>query len=108
MPATDAQKSAAKDNPVSVKLMRDKQTQKPYLRVELRSRVKPEQVAMHPIYDLTNGDRLRRGVQTAGGALAEHQNEILGDHHDPSECAHMATEALARLVSFLREQGVVS
>ena len=106
MAATDAQKLTSDQNPISVKLMRDHQTQKPYLRVDLRSRIKPEQVAMHPIYDLTNGDRIQRAVQTAGGALAEHQNEILGDHHDPSECARMATEALSRLVSFLQEQGI--
>lgn len=91
---------------LSVKIMQCSETEKPYLRVELRSLMKTGAVSQYPIYNLTDGDHVRREVQAGSGALAEHQNELYGDHHDPEEIAKDSVEVLKRLVDHLKSEGL--
>jgi hypothetical protein len=66
-----------------------------FLRVSLRSINKPSVISRHEIDIDRYPDQAAclNVVAAAGGALAEHQYEMYGDTHEPSECAKAAHEA---------------
>lgn len=72
-----------------------------FMRVQLRSNVRPEILSRHEI-DLdkhTNEADFIREVEIGAGALAEHQQVMYGDAHDPSECAKAAVEAAKEILA---------
>lgn len=98
-----AERPGMSSNNVEVKFMRTKDPIKPrfYFRVELRSEVRPA----HKVHiDVVFSNNMEHIMQTAGGALAEKQNELLGDRHNPSEVAAAAWEAYRELKSELNSK----
>jgi hypothetical protein len=52
------------------------------------------------------GSDLRKHIETAGGALAEYQNERYKDNHDPEQCARFADKLFVGLATKLKEKGL--
>lgn len=71
-----------------------------YMVVKLRSVVRPELISYYSVdLDKHTSERdflYEMGV--AGGALAERQNELYLDHHDPAECVKAAVEVASDIM----------
>lgn len=50
--------------------------------------------------------QLEKKIEALGGALAEIQNEKLGDTHEPSDCARAAKEAWRKLAVNMKTKGI--
>ena len=71
-----------------------------FMRVSLRSNVRPIIISRHEVdLDRYTGEReFLKMVLLDGGALAEHQDQTLGDSHDPAECAKAAVRAATEIL----------
>ncbi len=76
-----------------------------YISVRLRSQVKPNVISFKDldINELGSARALADAAEIAGGALAEYQNKLYGDQHDPSQCAALAKETFTELWTELTE-----
>lgn len=66
----------------------------PFIVVSLYSDAKPARVSKQELAlgRYSSQDEFLRAAEAAGGALAEHQNELYGDDHEPTACAAAAVE----------------
>lgn len=70
-----------------------------FVQVRLRSQIKTNVISFKDleINEIGSTLALHDASEVAGGALAEYQNELYGDQHDPSQCAALAKEAFTEL-----------
>lgn len=66
-----------------------------FFRVRVRSVKKPEVISFCDVH--RNVDRLPYAIQVAAAALAEKQNNELGDNHDPDMFARQALDCLKEI-----------
>ena len=89
---------------VALNLFRNRDTSEKYYRLELRSKMKPGRISRHEIPYTES--RLEYAMEVAGGALAEHQNNIYGDDHDPDAVAAASKRALGELKKKIELEGL--
>lgn len=53
------------------------------------------------------GKELRNMVEAMAGSLAEHQNTVYKDNHDPQEIARMALEVYDRLIREIEQRKLI-
>lgn len=90
---------------VEVTLQRDRTTDRYFFGIELCSGVREGNLSWSALDPKTPS--LEQAMMVAGAALAEHQNELHGDQHDPEEVARRTGEAFRELCSDLRQRGVL-
>lgn len=90
------------DNNLELQLMQ-RSDQTIFIKVRLRSDVKPGVIAQVNVNDQGAEDRTCQAVLAAGGALAEYLGENYGDQLSTDEVAREAKEMYKALVSEMRE-----
>lgn len=78
-----------------------------FLRVRLESKRLAAAGKIWQHADLEFDRNIEKRVEAAGGALAEEQNELHFDKHDPSECARAAKEAWRKLAMKMRDMKLI-
>lgn len=89
---------------INLRLFKDSQNNDLYVEIEIRGIIGPNNKSKGRVY--LKEDKLAYKVMTIAGALAEHQNEQLGEFHDPDKCAHAAKNAYYNLKKNLEAKNV--
>jgi len=80
---------------ISLRLYKDSDTGELYIEIELRGRVKDYAKTKGRVY--LSDEKLIYKIEVVAGAIAEHQNEQVGETHDPDKCAKAARKAYFEL-----------